>query len=558
MSISFVRNITIRGKLLITSIILFVLLSVTGAALLLGYKYVTNQASTANEFNMLSMNIQIVLRGINEVIVTEGTSDSIETMDVGVKGFDEIHTKLLSEIRDANLHKRLAEKIAPEWQAIKEGIEPFYEHELDIEVEGLMLRYGRVITKAEALLEELRAISAKARTTINADSKKTIIIKNIMIAFLGISLICVSVLLFHLYRSIITPIKELNRIAEGFSCGDLSIIMDNSKKDEFGKLASYFNRATEKLSNMITQVRVDISTVVSNSEKLSDTSQQISSTAQDQSDMTAQAATAMEELNTSFVEVAQKTKNVAVSANEVNKLAVKSEDIIAATVSSMEKIAQSINDSEKDIDDLGKGSEQIGDITNTINDIAGQTNLLALNAAIEAARAGEQGRGFAVVADEVRILAEKTTLSTKEIEGMIKGLQEKTKTIIETLRLWSTEVEAGLELSNEARNSLQMILASVNNVTDQAHQISVSAEEQSKTGDEIASNLEATANLSRETAENIQSSSDSIKDLDKLTQRLQQLVSEFKLRNRNNDLVSNLSIDRQSSSEIEQINYIIT
>lgn len=168
-----------------------------------------------------------------------------------------------------------------------------------------------------------------------------------------------------------------------------------------------------------------------------------------------------------------------------------------------------------------------------INDIAGQTNLLALNAAIEAARAGEQGRGFAVVADEVRKLAEKTTASTNEIGEMIKMIQNESMKAVEAMQTGTRDVEAGVMLANNAGESLKQIVQAVQSVTDMIQQIATAAEEQSTTGGEVATNIESVATITYKTADDAKQSSSTIKQLHSMASSLQLTAGEFRLRNGN-------------------------
>jgi len=241
----------------------------------------------------------------------------------------------------------------------------------------------------------------------------------------------------------------LTVIAKGFSNGDLSNSMNDFRKDEFGILGSLFNIATGKLNDMMQNVRRVTEVISLDSEKLNDSSTQIARNAQEQSEQTTQAATAMEQLSASFLDVAQNTTDAAKSSREAADLASQGGKVVTETIAGMSKIAQSVNQSAQTIEELGVRSEKIGDIIQVINDIASQTNLLALNAAIEAARAGEQGRGFAVVADEVRKLAERTATATHEISDMIKSFQEDIQKAVESMKTGTTEVEVGVDLNED-------------------------------------------------------------------------------------------------------------
>jgi methyl-accepting chemotaxis protein len=340
-----------------------------------------------------------------------------------------------------------------------------------------------------------------------------------------------ALLLFNLYRAITSPMQELNIITEGFEKGDLSLKMNNSRKDEFGIYASHFNRAVAKLSGMISKVKEVTGTLTLNAETLSASSLEIAKNAQKQYAQSSQTATAMEELNSSFMDVAKNTANAAQSSKDASELALQGGEVVEKTVRGMNKIYQSVQDSAEIIEILGKRSEQIGEIIKVINDIAGQTNLLALNAAIEAARAGEQGRGFAVVADEVRKLAERTTSATNDIGDMIKGIQEDTNRAVESMQAGTIEVQDGVNSANQAGDSLKQIVQSVQNVADMIHQIASAADEQSSTGEEITTTVESVANLNQYTAERAQQSSDAAQQLTGLAEQLQYLVSGFTLQN---------------------------
>jgi len=522
---------SIKKRLQLASVLLVVMYVVLGSAVFLGYRYVAKQASIAIALENQATFLQMILRGVNEVIVTEGTPQSVEIVELGIKGFNGIHTKLLSNSNNTNYYNVYTEKIKPEWQEIIVKSQPFLEHHLDVEDDKLLIEYGRLITKTDKLIEEINKLSITTRTTIDANSKTTKLIQYIMLAVLLLSTMFILSTLVKHYRSIISPIKDLNEISEGFEHGDLSLSMNDSRKDEFGILASHFNRATAKLNNMISKVKEVAGTLAVNTEKVSESSLQISKNALEQSSQTDQTASAMEELNSSFLEVTKNTLEAAESSKDASELALQGGAVVEKTIHGMDKISASVHDSTQIIEGLGSRSEEIGDIIKVINDIAGQTNLLALNAAIEAARAGEQGRGFSVVADEVRKLAERTTSATGDIGEMIKGIQEDTHKAIESMHVGTTEVTEGVNLANQAGETLQQIVASVQKVTDMIQHIAIAAEEQSTTGEEISATIESVANLTKVTSDSAQESSNATQQLTGLAQQLQHLVNEFILKN---------------------------
>ena len=195
----------------------------------------------------------------------------------------------------------------------------------------------------------------------------------------------------------------------------------------------------------------------------------------------------------------------------------------------MRTIAERVTNSAKAVESLGARSDQIGAIVGTIEDIADQTNLLALNAAIEAARAGEQGRGFAVVADEVRALAERTTRATREIGEMIKAIQKDTKAAVITMNEGVIEVGKGSEKAASSGRALEQILEQINSVTSQIAQVATAAEEQTSTTAEISNNMQQITDVVHQTASGSQESAAAANQLSTLAEELRKIVGQFKL-----------------------------
>ncbi len=333
-----------------------------------------------------------------------------------------------------------------------------------------------------------------------------------------------------LANKIKNPLNQSLDIAQAIAEGDLTHEDIKVKtRDELEELGNALNVMNHNLNKMIGKVANVTNQLASSAVELSASSEHIATNAQQQTSQTDQVATAMQEMTATVIDVAKNSSEAAGSAKQASELAVKGSDVVTRTIDGMNRIAQSVNESARTIGALGKGSEQIGEIIKVINDIADQTNLLALNAAIEAARAGEQGRGFAVVADEVRKLAERTTTATQEIGDMIKGIQGDTRNAVESMQAGTKEVETGVELANQAGKALKQIAEAVQNVLNMVQQIAAAVEEQSSAGEEISSNIESVANVTKQTTAGAQQSSESSQNLSALAVELQNLVSGFKL-----------------------------
>lgn len=315
--------------------------------------------------------------------------------------------------------------------------------------------------------------------------------------------------------------------ANNLAVPDLEIVM----KDELGEAGHALNKMKNSLGKVIESIASTAVHVASASEELSSTAAQQAQGAETQKDQTSQVASAMQEMASTVMQVSENSNRAAASSKQAADTARQGGAIVDETLTKMRAIAESVRSTARKVEELGKSSDQIGRIIGVIDDIADQTNLLALNAAIEAARAGEQGRGFAVVADEVRKLAERTTMATKEIAQMIRTVQDETKTAVGAMEEGTRQVEAGLETTSQAGDSLKHIIEMSEQVGEMITHIAAAATQQSSATEEINGNMEQIAHLVKESAEGAQQSAKACQDLSGLAMDLQKMVSNFKLDN---------------------------
>ncbi|HTX20026.1 MAG TPA: methyl-accepting chemotaxis protein [Bacteroidota bacterium] len=350
------------------------------------------------------------------------------------------------------------------------------------------------------------------------------------ILLVAVASIAISVVTISIFSKRIShPIVTMRDAAAQVATGDLTESVPVTSNDEIGDLGRSFNEMVAGLRDTLFTVGESSASVASASSQISSSTEELAAGAQEQTSQASEVASAVEEMTKTIVENSKNASNTADTARKAKEAAQQGGKVVEDTVVGMKRIAEVVNKSAQTVRTLGKSSEQIGEIIGVIDDIADQTNLLALNAAIEAARAGEQGRGFAVVADEVRKLAERTTKATKEIAGMIKTIQSDTQGAVNSMEEGTREVTSGIELADRAGASLKEIVSMIQTLTDMVSQIAAASEEQSSASEQISKNVEGISSVTSETAQGTQQIAKAAEDLNRLTEGLQQLVGKFRL-----------------------------
>jgi methyl-accepting chemotaxis protein len=346
----------------------------------------------------------------------------------------------------------------------------------------------------------------------------------------GLLCICSAALFgFMILRSITKPLAKIIEVLETVAAGNLTARSGLVSHDEMGILARGVDQMAEKLAETIGKLSVcsiQVSVAVDSVHTLANGLTRNSEALAGQSTT---IATASEEMAATSSDIARNCLLTADAASKVEGFASESAYIVMESVNIMNTIAEQVRESAATVGSLGHRSEQIGEIVGTIEDIADQTNLLALNAAIEAARAGEQGRGFAVVADEVRALAERTTRATREISEMIKAIQNETRKAVSLMDNGVAEVERGVSESAKSSEALVEVLSQISEISSQVGQIATAAEQQTATTNEITGNIQQVNSVVMESVHGASKTAVETTDLSRKALEMQQLVEHFRL-----------------------------
>jgi methyl-accepting chemotaxis protein len=489
---------------------------------------VAAREQTQRSFELLDLAVKV--QGITQKLVQETDPDVMESLiqqnkslvkdaqakveqvatgDNGVKASfitlikaNEHVTNLVLQARNAESHQAIIEKSNPAFEALLGAINQYQ---------------NQVAKKLGDDAAAVRQRTARLESTIFA----LVIAGILLLVVWGLALVR------SVSKALNSMIIMVKNVAEGD--GDLTRRLEIVSHDELGELAKWFNSFLDKIHKIISQVAGTAEQVASASEELSSSATLQAQGADAQTDQTTRVATAMQEMSSTVQQVSENCTRAADASRRAAETARTGGAVVEQALTRMRSIAESVGGTAKKMGDLGRSSDQIGRIAGVIDDIADQTNLLALNAAIEAARAGEQGRGFAVVADEVRKLAERTTAATKEIAEMIKTIQEGTKGAVTAMEIGSRQVEEGVTSTARAGDSLQQIIKMSEEVGSMITQIATAATEQSGASLEINQNMDQIAELVKGSAVAAQQSAKACQDLSDLALTLQNMVGSFKL-----------------------------
>ncbi len=329
--------------------------------------------------------------------------------------------------------------------------------------------------------------------------------------------------------TIVAPINEASKVLNVMAQGDFTFKMNGEYKGDYLKIKEDVNKLNYAMNQLIGRVAESTTELASAASEISASTEEMAAGANEQRTQTADVAASIEQMIRTINENTRHVTSASLSAEEAGSKAHEGGRVVIETIEGINRIAEIVLQSSSTIQNLGKSSDQIGEIVQVIDDIADQTNLLALNAAIEAARAGEQGRGFAVVADEVRKLAERTTKATKEIAQKIKQIQKDTSGAVVSIQQGAIEVEKGKTLAGKAGEALNDIILHSEKLVDVISQLAAASEEQSATGEQINLNVEAINLVTQQAADGTHQISRAAEDLYNLTGNLQQLINHFRL-----------------------------
>jgi methyl-accepting chemotaxis protein len=385
-------------------------------------------------------------------------------------------------------------------------------------------------TKVLEICDGFIAYQQKQTVTLAAEAKTFyrscfifVIIGAILSVAIGVAIALV------LARSIVEPVNRTISDTRLLSEGNLrqEILVD--RKDEFGQQATTIKGMVEKWRDIIGSVKQASDGVASAGVQLSASAGQMSHGASQQAEKAHQVATASEEMSQTVEDIARNATGIAETAAQAAKTAKEGGTTVEAAIKEVGEIASTVEESANHIASLSELSKKIGDIINIINDIADQTNLLALNAAIEAARAGEHGRGFAVVADEVKKLAERTTGATSEVSGIIREIQNNVTSAVTSIGHVTTKVDKGVDLSSRAGTELQAIVKSVEELQQMVQQIATAIEEMSATSVQISKDIESISDISGDTSRSSNEVLKASEELSRLGVDLQGIARQFKV-----------------------------
>lgn len=434
---------------------------------------------------------------------------------------DTEHVKKLTAIRERlgkvwEIGNRMVTAYSADWNAGNVVMDE-YDKACDSLIKAVGVYVEEENKKSDSTVDEMFEM-ASTSTKITTMAASVIVI-----------ICCGLFLIMILLRRSVLPLPTLAENVALIASGNLQVEIAATGKDEVAQLSFSIKDMTDKLRAILTQISQTSTQVASAANQLNSTAEQIATGAEEVAAQSATVATAGEEMAATSGDIAQNCQMAAEGAQRASQSAQNGSGVVENTVAVMGQIAEKVQETARTVESLGARSDQIGNIIGTIEDIADQTNLLALNAAIEAARAGEQGRGFAVVADEVRALAERTTRATKEISEMIKAIQKETRGAVIAMEQGVQQVETGSVEAAKSGDALRDILEQINAVAMQVNQIATAAEEQTATTNEISSNMHQITEVVMQTSQGAQESATAAAQLNGNAVELQRLVSQFKL-----------------------------
>jgi methyl-accepting chemotaxis protein len=392
-------------------------------------------------------------------------------------------------------------------------------------------------TKAEAAQESMEAmgdvllastaeITALQSQRRDSDADRS---RNTLISVAALAIVLGLLAAWLITRQIIQPLQQTLAAAKRIAGGDLSVDLDVQRRDEMGSLQQSMQDMTLRLRTLISGISDGIAQIASAATQLSAVTEQTSAGVNDQKRETDQVATAMNQMTSTVMEVARNAEQASEAAVQADQQAREGDQVVADAIGQIERLAVEVANSTDAMGKLKLESDKIGGVLDVIKSVSQQTNLLALNAAIEAARAGEAGRGFAVVADEVRSLALRTQQSTEEIELLIAALQNGTQQVVSTLDASRTLTDRSVELSRRAGAALEHITRTVSTIQTMNQQIATAGEEQSVVAEQINRSVLTVRDVSEQTAAASEETAASSLELARLGTHLQDMVGKFRV-----------------------------